>query len=154
MFKAAFSLKTVEVKYKEQASFVNELTAGMTSFFFVDFGTVGPQIRSGAVRTLAVATAKRLQSMPNVPGAEEVGIPGLNLEIWWSVMVPAKTPQAIRDQLEGWFNKIVLDPDVVAFNASIGADPFPGNAQLAREKLIADTKVWGEYARIAKIEPQ
>lgn len=154
LFKAAFGLKTVEVKYKEQASFVNELVAGHTSFFWVDFGTVGPQLKSGAVRPLAVATAKRLTSIPTVPGAEEAGIPNMNLEIWWSVSVPAKTPQDIRDKLESWFNKLVLDPEIVAFNATIGGDPFPGNAALAREKLIADTKLWGEYARIAKIEPQ
>lgn len=154
LFKSAFGLKTVEIKYKEQASFVNELLAGHTSFFFVDFGTVGPQLRSGAVRPLSVATAKRLTSIPSVPGAEEAGIPGLNLEIWWSLSVPAKTPQAIRDKLEAWFNKLVLDPEIVAFNASIGGDAFPGNAAIAREKLIADTKRWGEYARIAKIVPQ
>ena len=154
LFKSAFGLKTVEVKYKEQASFVNELIAGHTSFFWVDFGTVGPQLKSGTVRPLAVATARRLTSIPTVPGAEEAGIPNMNLEIWWSLSVPAKTPQEIRDKLEGWFNTLVLDPEIVAFNATIGGDPFPGNAALAREKLIADTKRWGEYARIAKIEPQ
>ena len=106
------------------------------------------------MRTLALASAKRLAASPDIPGAAEVGIPNMDLEIWWSVSVPARTPKDIRDQLEVWFNQIVADPESIAFNATTGADPFPGNAALAREKLIADTRLWGEYARIARIEPQ
>lgn len=154
LLKTAFGLKTVEIKYKDPAPFINELIAGHTSFFYIDHNTAGGQIRSGAVRTLALASAQRLKASPDIPGAAEVGIPNMDLEIWWSVSVPAKTPKPIRDQLETWFNAIVADPESIAFNATTGADPFPGNAQIARDKLIADTKLWGEYARIAKIEPQ
>ncbi len=154
LFKAHFGLKTVEIKYKEPAAFINEMIAGHTSFFYIDYSTAGAQIRSGAVRPLAMASAKRLKSVPDIPSAAEVGIPNMDLEIWWSVAVPTGTPKPIRDQLEVWFNQIVADPESIAFNANTGADPLPGNAQLARDKLIADTKVWAEYARIAKIEPQ
>ena len=139
LFKTAFGLSTVEIKYKEPASFINELIAGHTSFFFIDYNTAGSQIRSGTVRALAMASAKRLAAAPDIPGAEEVGIRNMDLDIWWSVSVPAKTPKPIRDQLETWFNRIVVDPESIAFNANTGADPFPGNAALAREKLVADT---------------
>lgn len=154
LFKAAFGLSTVEIKYKDPAPFINEMLAGHTAFFFIDHNTAGAQIRSGAIRTLSLASAKRLASSPEIPSAVEVGIPNLDLEIWWSVSVPAKTPQPIRDQLETWFNTIVADPESIAFNGNSGADPWLGNATLAREKLVADTKRWAEYARIAKIEPQ
>jgi tripartite-type tricarboxylate transporter receptor subunit TctC len=154
LFKAAFGLKTVEIKYKDPAPFINELLAGHTAFFFIDHNTAGAQIKSGTIRTLSLAAARRLKSSPEIPSTAEVGIPNLDLEIWWSVSVPKGTPKPIRDQLEVWFNQIVNDPESFAFNGTTGADPFPGNAQIARDKLVTDTKLWGEYARIAKIVPQ
>lgn len=154
LFKNAFGLETLEIKYKDQGSFINELNAGHTDFFYVDLGTIASQLKAGTVRPLAMASAKRLATVPDIPGAAEAGIPGMNLEIWWSVSVPAKTPQPIRDQLERWFNQIVADPETNAFNATNGSDALPGNAALAREMLVEHTKRWAEYARIAKIEPQ
>lgn len=154
LFKNAFGLETVEIKYKDQGSFINELNAGHTDFFYVDLGTIASQVKAGTVRPLAMASAKRLATVPDIPGAEEAGIPGMNLEIWWSASVPAKTPQPIRDQLEKWFNQIVADPETHAFNVTNGSDALPGNAALARQMLVDHTKRWAEYARIAKIEPQ
>ena len=130
------------------------MNAGHTDFFYVDLGTIASQLRAGTVRPLAMASAKRLATVPDIPGAAEAGIPGMNLEIWWSVSVPAKTPQPIRDQLEKWFNQIVADPETHAFNVTSGSDALPGNAALARQMLVEHTKRWAEYARIAKIEPQ
>ncbi|MEQ1717107.1 MAG: tripartite tricarboxylate transporter substrate-binding protein [Hyphomicrobium sp.] len=154
LFKTAFGLKAIEIKYKDQAPFIAELVAGHISFFYIDLGTIASHLKAGTVRPLAMASAKRLSTVPNIPGAAEVGIPNMNLEIWWSVSVPAKTPQPIRDQLEKWFNAIVADPETEAFNVMSGSEKLPGNAALARRMLVEHTKVWAEYARIAKIEPQ
>ena len=154
LFKAAFDLKAEEIKYKDQGNFINELNAGHTDFIYSDLGTIASQLKAGTVRPLAMASAKRLATVPSIPGAEEAGIPNMNLEIWWSVSVPAKTPQPIRDQLETWFNKIVVDPETHAFNVTNGSDALPGNAALARKMLVEHTKLWADYARIAKIEPQ
>lgn len=154
LFKNAFGLQTVEIKYKDQGAFIAELNAGHTTFFYIDLGTIASQLRAGTVRALAMASAKRLANVPEIPGAEEAGIPNMNLEVWWSVCVPAKTPQAVRDQLEKWFNQIVADPETERFNATNGSDRLAGNSQVAREMLIEHTRRWAEYARIAKIEPQ
>ena len=66
----------------------------------------------------------------------------------------AKTPKAICDQLEAWFNAIAVDPDIVKFNASVGSDVMPGNAQSLKELLVKQTALWHEDARIAKIQPE
>ncbi|MGZ5538060.1 MAG: tripartite tricarboxylate transporter substrate-binding protein, partial [Chthoniobacterales bacterium] len=98
--------------------------------------------------------AKRLHAAPDIPGAEEAGVPNMDVVTWWSVHVPAKTPKPICDKLEEWFNKIAIEPDVVKFNADVGSDVMPGNSQKLRELLAKQTELWREYARIAKIEPQ
>ena len=154
IYKADFGLKTVEVKYKEQGSLLNDLGSGQIAFTHIDFTTAGGQIKAGRLRGLAMTSAKRLASVPDVPGAEEAGIPRLNVLTWWSVHVPAKTPKPICDKLESWFNTIAIDPETVKFNASVGSDVLPGNSKLLREMLLRDTKAWAEYVRIAKIQPE
>ena len=69
----------------------------------------------------------------------------------WAVHVPANTPKPICQKLETWFNTITVQPDVVAFNESVGSDSMPGNAQMLRELMAKQTENWREYARIARI---
>ena len=154
IYKRAFALKTVEVKYRDQGALQNDLFGGNIAFVFVDLTSVTGQIKSGRLRALCVTSAQRLKSAPDIPGAEEVGIKDMNVVTWWSVHVPAKTPKPICDQLEAWFNAIAIEPDTVAFNASVGSDVLPGNSQMLRDLLVKQTELWREYARIARIEPE
>ena len=153
IYKAAFGLKTVEVKYKEQGPLLNDLFGGHLAFFFSDLTTINSQLKAGRIRPLAVTSAKRLTSAPDIPGAQEAGIPNMNVITWWSVHVPAKTPKLICDKLEAWFNAIAIEPDVVAFNAAVGSDVLPGNSAL-KALLVKQTAEWREYARLARIEPE
>jgi tripartite-type tricarboxylate transporter receptor subunit TctC len=154
MYKAAFGLETIEVKYKEPGSFLNDLLSGQLAFVHIDMNTLGGQIRSGQVRPLAMTSAKRLAAVPDIPGAEEAGITGMDLKMWWSVHVPARTPKPVCDKLEAWFNAIVVDPETEKFNVNASSDSFPGSSKILKELLVRDTKAWGEYVRIAKIQPE
>jgi tripartite-type tricarboxylate transporter receptor subunit TctC len=154
IYKAAFGLKTVEVKYKEQGPLLNDLFGGHLAFFFSDLTTINSQLKVGRIRPLAVTSAKRLTSAPDIPGAQEAGIPNMNVITWWSVHVPAKTPKPICDKLEAWFNAIAIEPDVVAFNAAVGSDVLAGNSESLKALLVKQTTEWREYARLAHIEPE
>jgi tripartite-type tricarboxylate transporter receptor subunit TctC len=154
IYKADFGLKTVEVKYKEIGGMLNDLFSGQVSFTHIDMTTIAGQLKSGKLRALHVTSAKRLHAAPNIPGAEEAGVPNMDVVTWWSVHVPAKTPKPICDKLETWFNQIAIEPDVVEFNANVGSDIMPGNAQSLRELLVKQTELWRGYAKLAKIEPE
>ena len=154
IYKAAFDLKTVEVKYKDQGPLLNDLFSGQLAFFFSDLTTIHGQLKSGRIRPLAVTSAKRLTSAPDIPGAQEAGIPGMDVITWWSVHVPAKTPKPICDKLEAWFNAIAVEPDVVAFNTAVASDVLPGNSQSLKALLLKQSEAWREYARLARIEPE
>jgi tripartite-type tricarboxylate transporter receptor subunit TctC len=154
IYKQAFGLKTVEVKYRDLNGLFNDLHSGQLAFTHIDMTTIGAQLKAGRVRALHVTSAKRLKAVPDIPGAEEVGIPGMNVVTWWSVHVPAKTPKAICDKLETWFNQIAVDPEVVKFNHDIGSDIMPGNSQMLRELLIKQTELWRGYAKLANMQPE
>lgn len=154
IYKTAFGLDTVVVQYKEQGGMLNDLTSGQIAFFCIDITSIGGQIKAGRVRALTITAAERLKSAPDIPGAREAGIPNLDVVTWWSVHVPAKTPKAICDKLEGWFNTIAVEPDVVKFNANVASDVMPGTSQSLKALLVRQTKDWAEWARIARIVPE
>jgi tripartite-type tricarboxylate transporter receptor subunit TctC len=82
----------------------------------------------------------------------ESGIP-MDLSLWWGVMVPTATPRPIIDKVNQWFTQIVSAEETKKFLADYGADPMirtPDEAQAMFELAI---KEWGEYVRMAKIEP-
>ncbi|MDT2023503.1 tripartite tricarboxylate transporter substrate binding protein [Methylocella sp. CPCC 101449] len=152
IYKAQFDLKTVEVKYKETSAMFNDLVNEQLAFVHIDPVGVKGLIEQGKVRPLALGAAERMKSLPDIPGAREAGIPNSNLIAWWSVHMPAKTPKPLLDKLEVWFNQIAIDPETVKFLGNIGTDPFPGDSKLLKELLLADTKAWGDYVKLAKIE--
>ncbi|HEV2573960.1 MAG TPA: tripartite tricarboxylate transporter substrate binding protein [Beijerinckiaceae bacterium] len=152
IYKAQFDLKTVEVKYKETSAMFNDLVSEQLAFVHIDPVGVKGLIEQGKVRPLALGAAERMKSLPDIPGAREAGIPNSNLIAWWSVHMPAKTPKPLLDKLEVWFNQIAIDPETVKFLGNIGTDPFPGDSKMLKELLLADTKAWGDYVKLAKIE--
>lgn len=154
IYKAAFGLETVEVKYRDQGGMLNDLFGGNIAFFFGDLTGIVSQVKTGKLRALCTSTAKPLKSAPAIPGAEQAGIPNMDVVTWWAVHVPAGTPKPVCEKLEGWFNAIALQPDVIAFNDGIGADTMPGNSQMLRELMNKQTALWRDYAKIAKIEPE
>ena len=72
---------------------------------------------------------------------------------WWSVHAPKGTPTAVLDKLELWFNEIAVAEDTVKFLTNLGSDPFPGDSKQLKELLVKDAKAWGEYVKLARIEP-
>jgi tripartite-type tricarboxylate transporter receptor subunit TctC len=154
LYKAAFGLKTQEIKYRDPGPMLSDLMSGQIDFFHIDVTALPAYIESGKLRALATGSAEKLASMPNIPGAREAGIPNCDIRTWWSAHAPAKTPRAILDRLEAAFNEIAISPDTVKFLAGTGSDPLPGNSKTLRELLVAETKAWEGYVKLAKIEPQ
>lgn len=151
-YKASFGLKTVEVKYKVSQTTYNDLSSGALAFAHLDFRGNAGAIREGRVRALATSSEQRMRVLPDVPSAKEAGIKEF-IMAWWSVHVPAKTPEPILGKLEGWFNEIVKDPETEKFLVNSGSEPLYGDRKLARAMLERDLKSWERWVKIANIEP-
>jgi tripartite-type tricarboxylate transporter receptor subunit TctC len=152
LFKANFGLSTVEVKYKEPGSMLNDLWGGNVAFAHLDPVTAMAHLKSGKIRALATSSRERFKALPDIPSAAEQGITNSNLIAWWSVHMPKGTPKPILDRLEKEFNQIAVSEETVKFLGNLGSDPFPGNSQVLKDTLNADIKAWGEYIKLAKIE--
>jgi tripartite-type tricarboxylate transporter receptor subunit TctC len=152
IYKNATGITAVEVNYKTAPDSLNELTSGK-----VDYGLHDPvfslsQQRAGRLRILAVSTATRLQASADLPTMTEIGIP-MDLTGWWAAIVPAATPRPAVDKIHQWFVQIVSSDETKAFLNKFGGDPYINTPDKAQEMFLQAIKEWGEYVRIAKIEP-
>ena len=123
-------------------------------FVFLDPVSIKEMVANGRLKALAITSAQAIAALPGLPGAAEVGIKNMDLISWWSVHVPAKTPQPIIDKLTIWFNQIAASDDAKKFLSNLGSDPLLGSAELVDKMIAKETQEWSEYVRIAKIEPQ
>jgi tripartite-type tricarboxylate transporter receptor subunit TctC len=78
----------------------------------------------------------------------------MDLELWWGVLVPAATPDPIVNKINRWFAEIVKMPDTRKLLNDSGADPMTRTPEEAQRMFQAAIKDWGEFVRLAKIEPQ
>ncbi|MGZ3409186.1 MAG: Bug family tripartite tricarboxylate transporter substrate binding protein [Xanthobacteraceae bacterium] len=153
IYKQATGTKAVEVVFRVGTESLNDLLSGA-----IDYGMYDPvfsmsQAREGRVRMLGVSTAQRLAAVPDLPTMTEQGIP-MDLMGWFSAMVPAATPRPIVDQINAWFRQVIATEESKAFLNKFGGDPWVASPDEAQARLLKDIKDWGEYVRLAKIEPQ
>jgi tripartite-type tricarboxylate transporter receptor subunit TctC len=153
IYKNATGVAAVEVTYRTAPDSLNELTSGK-----LDYGMHDPvfslaQQREGRLRILAVSTAGRLDAAADLPTMTELGIP-MDLTGWWAAMVPAGTPKPAIDKIHRWFVAMVSTQETKAFLNKFGGDPYINTAEKAQEMFETAIKDWGEYVRMAKIEPQ
>ena len=151
LFKAKTGLSTVYVPFKVTGDAFTNLLAGQIDFMSVDSTWARGQSR---VRILAVTSAKRSSTMPEIPTLAEAGVPGVDIAPWWGVVVPAGTPRPIIDKLAAWFNQITATEETKQFLARSALDAFPGSPEQMAALLKTEIERWGSFVRLAKIEPQ
>jgi tripartite-type tricarboxylate transporter receptor subunit TctC len=152
LYKNATGLKSVEVSYRTASDSLNEILSSK-----VDYGMHEPifalaQAREGRFRILGVGTGKRVEALPDLPTMTEAGVP-MDLTVWWAAMVPAATPAPVVEKINRWFTQIAASNETKTFVNGFGGDPFITTPQEGQALLERDVKNWGEYVRLARIEP-
>jgi tripartite-type tricarboxylate transporter receptor subunit TctC len=124
-FRAATGVNAVHVPLKGAPEMVTETVAGRTQFALLGITSAVPAIREGRLLGLAVSSAKRSQSLPDVPTMAEVGVPGAEFNFWIGMLAPSQTPRAIVARLHDEVARTLLVPEVRERLANLGAEPMP-----------------------------
>jgi tripartite-type tricarboxylate transporter receptor subunit TctC len=133
------------VPYKGTAPGLTDLLAGQVQLMFNAIPPALPHMKSGRVRALAVTSAQRSASLPEVPTIAESGLPGYAYDSWFAIFAPARTPAAIIDKLNREIVRIVKLPDVHERFVTMGVDP------LGTSPRELGQHVKSEIARFTKI---
>ncbi|RDK06666.1 Bug family tripartite tricarboxylate transporter substrate binding protein [Cupriavidus lacunae] len=139
------------VPFKGAGPATVDLLSGQIDLMFVNLPNVLPHIQSGKMRALAVASAHRAASLPDVPTMAEAGVPDFVVDSWSGVLAPAGTPKAVIDRLSLEINKIAKEKSTAESLAAQGAIPLPGTSADYANLVRFETQRWGEVIRKANI---
>lgn len=143
------------IPYKGSGPAIQDVIGGQVDMMFDTSVVAGPHIDSGKLRAIAVSSARRLPSMPNVPTVAESGVPGLadyEVTSWQAIFAPAGTPKAIVDRLHAEIGKIMKEPEIQERIAKLGMQ----GADLTIEQIAAFQKAevakWAAVIKAANIK--
>jgi tripartite-type tricarboxylate transporter receptor subunit TctC len=153
MLNALAKIDIVNVPYRGAAAVVNDVLAGQVPMGWGAPTAVMPHVAAGKLKLLGVASAKRPPSLPNVPTIAEGGVPGFDLDIWFGVSAPAKTPPALVAHLTKEIGEIVVLPDVQERIRKVGLSPAFADGATFREQIRSDHERFGKIIREAGIKP-
>ncbi len=147
LFQLSQGVKLVHVPYKGAPLAMSDLLSGRVQLMFDNLPTVLAHIRSGKLRALAVAGAKRARALPDLPTLAEAGVPNAEVGSWFGVLAPAGTPEAIVGALTREIGKALAADDAKGRLDAMGAEPtYLAPEEFAR-LIRADTEKW---ARLVK----
>jgi tripartite-type tricarboxylate transporter receptor subunit TctC len=111
-------------------------------------------VKAGSLRALATAAPARIDLLPDVPTVAEQGLPGYEVDIWFGVVAPAKTPQATITQLASWFTAAMQAPDVKAKLLVQGMLPVATCGEPFGAHIRRQYEEFGRVIREANIKPE
>jgi tripartite-type tricarboxylate transporter receptor subunit TctC len=115
LFKSAANVDLTHVPYKgSSAQAITALIAGDVAMFMVGTSTAIGQVQAGTLRGLAVTSQRRVEGLADVPTFAEAGLPGVDVSLWFAVLVPSATPQPIVQRLHADIARVVASPEYKA----------------------------------------
>ena len=150
LFDHMAGIRMVHVPYKGGAPATNELMAGQVQVMMNNIVSSLPPARAGKLRALAVTSAKRSKAAPELPTVAET-LPGYEVDAWYGILAPRRTPAAIVSKLNGAINKAIAQPDVQRLLLSLGLEPVGGTPGEWGALLKAELVKWAKVTRDAGI---
>jgi tripartite-type tricarboxylate transporter receptor subunit TctC len=140
------------ISYKGSGESVQAVAAGQVTTTFVDPAPVVGALKAGTVRGLAVTSAKRHPSWPDLPTLVELGMPDMEVPVWAALFAPAKTPPAIVARLQKEIARVVQLPEIKERFAALGVDPAGGSTEELARQVTRDIEKWTAVAKTAGIK--
>jgi len=154
LFAGAAGIKMTHVPYKGMGPATNDLLGGQIDVLVASAPSILTQVRGGKARALAVTTAARSPVAPELVSLEESGYKGSALDLWWGVLAPAGTPQAVVDKLNAEINKHIQSSEMKAFFIKEGAEPAPMKPDEFAKFIATEIERWKGVAKAADIRPE
>lgn len=150
-FKSVTQTDLVHIPYKGSAPMITDLLGGQVDVMFDNFPNAQPHVKAGKMRALAITSAQRSPTFPDVPTVAEQGYPGFEVSPWYGFMAPAGTPRAILEKLNAEINKILAMPDVKAVFDAQGVTVIGGSLQDFERHVQGQSAKWEPVIRKANI---
>ena len=151
LFAQQMGIRLVHIPYKGVGAGLTDMLTGQVQMSFLSMGSVYSQVRNQKLRALAVATAARVKSAPELPTMIESGVPGYTVTQWHGMLAPRGTPRAVIQRLHAEIVKAVRRPDVAARLALDGTEGIASPPDKFAAFLRSERDQWAKVAKVANI---
>ena len=149
LFKAMAGVDMVHVPYKGSPPAVIDLLAGEVALMFSPSSTVLPHVKTGRLRALAVTTAVRIASLPELPTVAEAGLKGYDTVTWFGYVAPARSSQPVVARLNGEITKALALPEIRATFAAQGIETLGGTPDQFAAYIRTEIDKWAKVIRLS-----
>ena len=147
LFKLKTGIAMQHVPYKGSSPALTDLMGGQIQLMFDSMPSAMPFITSGKLKALAVTTAKRSSSLPQIPTMQESGIADYATSTWYGLWAPKNTPPEIVGKLSQAAQQALRKPEVAAQYQRMGAEPVGSSPQEFLAYMRSEEKKWAEIVK-------
>ena len=142
------------IPYKGGAPAIADLLAGRVQIMFEGTSSMGPHVKSGKLRGIAVTTEKRVGAFPDLPTMAESGLQGFDISVWQGMVAPAGLPRPLLDRINAAVNRAIAAPNFKTRMTELGSEAAGGTPEEFAALIRRDSARWGEVIRKAGIKLQ
>ena len=151
-FEKAAGIKMRHIPYKGSNPALMDALAGNVDLLVSSVPSAMAQVKAGKLRPLAVTSAKRSTSLPDVPTVAESGFKGFDMSTWYGLLMPAGTPAAVVTQMNGAVNKLLATPEMQKAIQDQGAEPLAMTPEAFTQQLQRDYQGMEKIVRDAGVK--
>jgi tripartite-type tricarboxylate transporter receptor subunit TctC len=152
LFQYNAGIKMVHVAYRGEAGAINDLLAGQFPLMFANLSAVMGNIKGGRLRALAVTSAQRSPSAPDIPTVAETGLPGFDAETWFGIVAPPGTPHVIRSKLSAAARQAVERGDTKQRFAELGMTTRSSSPEELDAYIKSEIVKWAKVIKDANVQ--
>ena len=140
--------KVVHIPYKGGGPMSTDALGGQIDFGIASVAVIGPHVKGGKLRGIAVTGDKRSSAMPEVPTLAEQGFPGFSALAWWGIFAPAGTPKPIIDNLNAELVRVLNQPDLrKQLTEQLGMDLVVSTPEALQKWTVGEIARWGKVVK-------
>jgi tripartite-type tricarboxylate transporter receptor subunit TctC len=147
LFKSIAGIDLLHVPYKGTGQAVTDLLAGQIDVMFAPAQTVMPHVQAGRLKALAVTSAQRSSSLPQLETAAQSGLPGYESVGWFGLLAPAATPKEVVSRISADANRVLADAEVKQKLLALGAEPAGNTPDEFARYIRTDQAKWSKLMR-------
>jgi len=151
LYKLRTGTQLVHVPYRGGGPAVTDVMGGQVPLLWVSIPAAAQFVKSGKLKALAVSTTKRSAAFPDVPTMQEAGVADFEVDSWYAMFVPAKTPKAVIEKLNHALNAVVALPEIKERLLAQGSEGVGGTPEALGKVVDGELGRWVKLAKDAGI---
>ena len=154
LFNLRTGLSITHIPYRGGGPAVIDVMGGQVPMLWVSIPAAAQFVKTGKLKALAVSTVKRSAAFPDVPTMQEAGVADFEVDSWYAMFVPAKTPKPIIERLNKALNAAVNDPEVKEKLLAQGSEAVGGDPDLLTRTVKTELVKWAKLAKDANLKAE